>query len=452
MLFVESLNKFIKKGESRSVKIKKNILISFLVRGLSVVISFSIVPLTIDYVNPVQYGVWLTLTSIISWFTFFDFGMGNGLRNKLATAIAFKEYDKAKKYLSTTYAIFTIIALFVFLSFCFINPFINWNNLLNIPSNVDQNINLVLLVVLGAFCIQFIIQLINTVLTALQEPAKAEFITLLGQAGLLITLFVLKYTVKGSLSTLVIALNVVPMAVLFLSGVLLYNGRLKTIAPSIKSIDFRYTKKILNTGSAFFLIQVGALILFQTDNIIITRVLGPEAVTKFNVTYKLYSIIIMAFSIILTPYWSAFTDAYTKMDYQWINRSIKRLREVWLFTSIVVVPIFLILSKFLFKIWLRDSVEISSTVSMLMALYVICYTCLVLNCYFLNGIGKLRVQLILYLLVIVTNIPLGVVLGKLWGIEGVIVSNVIAFVFMNIVLWIQTNKILQHKASGIWNL
>lgn len=450
MLFVESLSKFIKRGEKRSVTIKKNIIFSFLIRGLSLAINFSIVPLTIQYVDPARYGVWLTVATIISWFTFFDFGMGNGMRNKLATAMAYKDFKRAKKYISTTYAIFALIGLSVFILFCFVNPYINWNGFLNIPATVDENINLVLLMVLGTFCVQFILQLLNTVLTSLQQPARAEFITLLGQAALLATLIILKYTVKGSLSILVVALNVAPLAILLLASLFLYNTKLKMISPSFKSVDFSCTKDILNVGGAFFLIQVGALILFQTDNIIITKIIGPEAVTKFNVTYKLYSVLIMVFSIVAAPYWSAFTDAWAKKDYNWINGSIKRLREIWIFTSFVVVPVFFLLSKFLFNIWLSDTLNINLSLSLLMAVYVICYTCLVLNCYFLNGIGKLRVQLILYLVVAVTNIPLGIVMGTWWGIEGVITANILAFVFMNIMLWIQTNKILQHKASGIW--
>jgi len=238
---------------------------------------------------------------------------------------------------------------------------------------------------------------------------------------------------------------------IIVSSIIFYNSKLKFIAPSLKSIDFSYTKSILNVGGAFFLIQLGALILFQTDNIIITKILGPEAVTKFNVAYKLYSVIIMGFSIIVTPYWSAFTDAWAKRDYSWINGSMKRLREVWLFTSFIVVPVFFMSAKFLFKIWLQDSVIVNMSLSLLMAVYVICYTCLALNCYFLNGIGKLRVQLVLYLLITVTNIPLGIIMGKWLGIEGVVFANIIAFVFMNTILWIQTNKILRHKAFGIWN-
>jgi O-antigen/teichoic acid export membrane protein len=450
MLFAESLGKFIKRGEKRSVAIKKNILFSFLVRSFSVIINFSIVPLTIQYVDPVRYGIWLTLATIISWFTFFDFGMGNGMRNKLATALAHNDYEQAKKYTSTTYVIFTLIACIVFMLFWFVNPYIDWNSFLNIPPTIHENINFILLVVLGTFCVQFILQLLNIALISLQQPAKAEFVTLLGQTALLITLIILKHTVKGSLSVLVIALNVAPLAVALLASLFFYSAKLKTIAPSLKSVDFSCAKEILNVGGAFFLIQVGALILFQTDNIIIAKIIGPEAVTRFNVTYKLYSVLIMAFSIIVAPYWSAFTDAWAKKDYNWINASVKRLREIWMFTSFVVVPAFFLLSKYLFRIWLSDTVSVSLSLSLLMAIYVICYTCLVLNCYFLNGIGKLRIQLSLYLIVAVTNIPLGIAMGKRWSVEGVITANVIAFVFMNIILWIQTNKILQHRAAGMW--
>ena len=81
------LNSVINKGHKRSVKAKKNILASFLIKGGNIAISLILVPLTIHYVNPTQYGIWLTLSSIIGWFAFFDIGFGNGLRNKFAEEI-----------------------------------------------------------------------------------------------------------------------------------------------------------------------------------------------------------------------------------------------------------------------------------------------------------------------------------------------------------------------------
>ncbi|HEX2847754.1 MAG TPA: oligosaccharide flippase family protein [Chitinophagaceae bacterium] len=450
MFLVESLNRLIKGGEGRTVKIKRNIIASFLIRILTIAINFSIVPLTIEYVSPVKYGVWIIVTSIITWFSFFDFGMANGLRNRLAAALAFNDIERAKKYVSTTYAVFTLLAVGVFILFALINPYINWGRFLNVPSAMDEDIHLIMLVVLGTFCVQFIAQLLSTVLIAMQEPAKGEMITLFGQAAVLVALLILKNTIPGTLLVLVAALTLTPLAFI-IASFFFYGRKLKAVAPSFKSIDFSYTKSILTVGGVFFFIQIGALILVQTDNIIITNILGPEAVTEFNVTYKLYSVIYMAFSIIINPYWSAFTDAYAKKDFHWIEGSINKLRKLWFIMAFIIIPVFFVMTKFIFRIWLPDSLNVAPSLSISMAVYMICYSCLALNCYFLNGIGKLKVQLLLYVVVSIVNIPMGIVFGKLWGVEGVILANVMAFIVMNIVLWIQTNRILANKATGIWN-
>jgi O-antigen/teichoic acid export membrane protein len=308
-----------------------------------------------------------------------------------------------------------------------------------------------MLIAAGTFCIQFIFQLINAILAAHQEPAKADFFNLLGQALVLVSILILIQTTAGSLKILIFALNFLPVLVLVVASLILFSVKFKAISPTIKHIDFRYARNILKIGGVFFTIQIGTLILFQTDNIIISKLLGPEAVTKFNIAYKLYSVIILFFSIIITPFWSAFTEAWVKKDYVWIKKSINRLRKIWLFTAFVISPVFFLISGYLFKIWLGHSVSISTTVSFLMMIYSISYTCLALNCYFLNGIGKLRVQLLLYVFVIFTNPLLCIILGRMFGIEGVIIANIIAFLFMNIILWIQNDKLIKQEATGIWD-
>src|SRR5665647_2891168 len=90
------LTDFFTKGHERSIKAKKNILASFVIKGLSIAISLVLVPLTINYINPSRYGIWLTLSSIIAWFSFFDIGFGNGLRNKFAEALAEGQEELAR--------------------------------------------------------------------------------------------------------------------------------------------------------------------------------------------------------------------------------------------------------------------------------------------------------------------------------------------------------------------
>ena len=62
------------------------------------------------------------------------------------------------------------------------------------------------------------------------------------------------------------------------------------------------------------------MVLFSTDNFIISKLFGPEEVVPYNIAFKYFSIITMVYSILLTPYWSSFTEAYTKNDFVWIKK------------------------------------------------------------------------------------------------------------------------------------
>lgn len=436
---------------NRSRNILKNIFLSFWVKGGSILVGLILIPLTINYISPIEYGIWLTISSIVSWMSFFDIGLGNGLRNKLTNAIAHNNYVDAKIYVSTTYGILTLISLGLFAFFCIVNPFINWNSFLNVPSSVQVNLSSIILVVLLSFCIQFVAQIINVVLTATHQPAKAGVLNLLGQFGILLVIFILKNTTSGNLSTLVWVLALVPILFLIFGNFYFYASSLKQIAPSIKKINFSYARSIMNVGGIFFFIQIGAVVLLQSNNIIISKVIGPSAVTEFNVAYRLFSVLTMAFTIIITPYWSGFTDAYAKNDYLWMQNTLYRIRKIWIIMSIILVPLIIVFADFIYSIWVGTNIKIPFSLSISMGLYVVGYTGMMLNCYFLNGIGKLRIQLILYIIVCLVNIPLSSYLGNIYGTSGVAAASVLIFGIMGVILWIQSTKIIKQQAYGIWN-
>ena len=175
--FIFNLN-IITKGHERSVNAKKNILASLIIKGCSILISLFLVPLTIHYLNPTRYGIWLTLSSIIGWLGFFDIGFGNGLRNKFAQSIAMGKHEQARVYVSTTYAILSIIIASVLILFFLINPFLDWSRILNTPGSMSGELSILALIVFVFFCLQFVLQLITTVLTANQQPAKASLFNL----------------------------------------------------------------------------------------------------------------------------------------------------------------------------------------------------------------------------------------------------------------------------------
>src|SRR3569833_1926012 len=244
-------------GHERTLKIKRNFIYSFAIKGASVAIGFLLIPLTINYINTVQYGIWLTITSLVAWINNFDIGLANGLRNKIAHSMALNEEKKVIKYISTTYAIIFLIASGFFLIFFLGGSFLNWNSLLN-TNGIGFSLWPIVAITLASFCVQFALQPINSVLTAMHRPFMSSLI-------------------------------------------LLFSTTLKKYRPWFRSIDMSSAKSLLNMGGGFFFLQMGAMILYQTDNIVLTRIVGPGAVTTFNIAFKYFYVVNMLFAIILTP-------------------------------------------------------------------------------------------------------------------------------------------------------
>ena len=101
----------LKSGQSMTAKASRQVIYSFGLQAISIIISLLYVPLLLNYLTQEKYGIWLTLTSIIGWFSFFDIGLGNGMRNKLTESNAVGDQLLGVKYVSTTYAI--LICIFV---------------------------------------------------------------------------------------------------------------------------------------------------------------------------------------------------------------------------------------------------------------------------------------------------------------------------------------------------
>lgn len=446
----EFITNFFTKGHQRTLEAKKNIAASIAIKGISIAINLALVPLTIHYVNPTQYGIWLTLSSIIAWFGFFDIGFGNGLRNRFSEAKATGNTEKARTYVSTTYAILTLIFSTVWLIFIAANYFINWSKILNTPNEMSAELTLLAILVFGFFCLRIILLTINTILIADQKPAIAGLADTLGQLLALLIIFLLVKTTKGSLIALALSLGFAPLLVLITLSFLFFNGKYKLISPSIKNVDFSYAKDIMNIGFKFFLIQIGVMVIFQTSNIIISQMLGPEQVTVYNIAYKYFFVLSMAFMIIVSPFWSAFTEAYTKQDFAWMKGVIKKLNLIWLL-CIPIALIMLGLANIIFKLWIGNSVTIPIEVSIFLAIYVLLANRFNLFIFLINGIGKIQLQLYVYLSVCLIYIPIAVYFCKWFGLKGIVWANIIVAIVFSIISEIQINKLMNNKAKGIWN-
>ncbi len=287
-------------------------------------------------------------------------------------------------------------------------------------------------------------------LMADQKPALASLIQTGGQLLAFIAIYILTKTTMGSLVALAFVFSGIPCFLLIsLSVVLFCTKKYKDIAPSIQSIRFSLTRKILGLGGQFFIITISMLFIYQFVNIIISRIEGPEAVTQYNIAYKYFNVLNMVAFVILTPFWSAFTDAYVQKDFEWMKRILKKLEKLWLL-SIPILIIMLLCANCMYKWWIGESVHISFSLSICMAFYVLFQTGGGVYMYLINGTSKVRLQLIIYLMFAIVSIPIINICCQYYGIEGALIVPTIVFGLQAVIGKIQITKIINNKAYGIW--
>jgi O-antigen/teichoic acid export membrane protein len=408
--------------------------------------------MTIKYLNPVRYGIWITVSSVISWMTLFDVGLGNGLRNKFAQSLALGDEKLAKIYVSTSYVLLTLIVITIYIPFAFLNGLFDWTKLLNTSSGMKGELNKLVFIVFTFFCIQFILKLLTTILIAYQKPAFSDFINFLTNIISLIIIYLLTAFTSGSLLYLGAAFSGVPIVVLLIFSFWSYWGRLKMFRPNFRYVDFRYAKELYSLGIKFFIIQISAVVIYSTDSVIISNILGPAEVTPYNIAFKYFSIISVAFGIIMVPMWSGVTDAYTRGDIDWIKKSIRRNLFIWVAFAVITM-IMIIISNPIYKIWIGNAISIPFKLTVLMGLYVISNTFMLPFVFFINGIGKIKLQFLISIATGILNIPISILFAGFLhiGSAGVILGTIVTLTPFLILMPLQYNKIINQKAYNIWN-
>lgn len=446
-----NIKRYFSNKTDRSKEAVKNIALSFAAKAVSIICSLMIVSLTINYVNPTQYGIWLTLSSIIGWVHFFDLGIGNGFRNKFAEAKAHGDTIIARKYVSTTYLMISLIVAFVFLVIMSINHFINWSTVLRVNETYSDELSKIFVVISAFFCLNMVVSLLGTLLTADQKPGVGAIIGGLGQVVSLAVIYILTKVSQGSLMKLALYFSGVPCLIWLIASVYMYSStKYKEYLPKVEYFDKSLIKDILGLGVQFFFIGLAMILVFQIINIVISRELGPEYVTEYNIAYKYFSISHMIIAIIVNPFWSAFTDAYQKKDIVWMKNIKRKLEHIWALSSIAIV-LMLAISGIVYKYWIGDEVTIPIQTSVVLAIFFISNNLAATYLNLINGIGYIKIQLIIYIIISVISWPAMTIGGQLFGIVGIVTIPTICVTAQWIFGKIQLEKVLNGTVSGIWS-
>jgi O-antigen/teichoic acid export membrane protein len=388
------------------------------------------VPLTMHYLGGERYGLWMAIGSVIAVMSFADLGLGNGLLNAIADANGRNDREQAQRAVSSTLFILTGIGLLLGVVFAAVYPLINWPGLFRVEtaraaSEVGP--------AMAALMCCFLVSLPLSVAQRVQLGYQEGFANNLWQAaGSLMSLGAILLAVyyKLGLVWLVLAMSGSPAVALLLNGLVLFGWQKRWLLPRWRNFSRQIALTICRAGLMFLVLQITVAVLYSADNIIIIRILGPEAVPAYSVPQRMFVVVSMLLSFVLAPLWPAYGEAIASGDIGWVRRTLHRSLVISAVTSLAASLALICLGQWILWIWVRGSVTASWMLLLGLGLWTVASS-------IGNALGSLmnNGRLIKFQSINAGVVAILAITAKIfgcwhYGIEGVIWAGTIAYVIV----------------------
>jgi O-antigen/teichoic acid export membrane protein len=395
-------------------------------RGVGVVVSLLSVPLTIGYLGDERYGVWALIGALLGWLNLADLGISNGFTNMVVVAAGTGRNDLVRGYISTAFAMLFSISLLVAITTGLLWPFINWSALFNIHTELAKSeVNTAMFMAITIYLISFPLSIVNRTYTSLQRGQLANYWDMIANVASLGSLYVVTHT-HGGLPWLVFAVSGTSLLVRIASSAWLFAYR-RELTPSIKLINWSTAFQMMKPGIQFFFIQILALIVFQTDNLLVAHFLGAEEVPTYSLTYRLFEFSTLIQGVFFGYAWVGYTDAISRRDYNWVDRAFKLNLLFSIVSTVCISGCLVMIARPFIYFWTHGAVSPPQNLIYWMAAWS------VINAYcspmasLLAAASRLKYQLIYSAFGVLVNLVSSVILIQRWGVSGAIAGTVIGY-------------------------
>ncbi|MGI4756363.1 MAG: lipopolysaccharide biosynthesis protein [Janthinobacterium lividum] len=393
-------------------------------RAIGIAVSMVSVPLTVRYLGPERYGLWVVLLSIIAAMGIADLGIGNGLMNTISDAYGRDDRRMARECVTSAFVMMLGIAVVLALGGAAAYPFVPWMRVFNVKSAA--------IAVEGshAFAVLFIWFLINIPLGVVYRAQaglqKGYLPQLVGALGNVLTLLALLVIIKlhGNLAWLVFGSTIGGVVGIVMNATILFREH-PWLIPARHAYSSTTAKTILRLGLMFFVLQCAVAIGYTSDNIVITQILGAAAVAAYAVPQKLFSAVSMVINMALSPLWPAYGEAIARGDVAWVRRIFFASFRTALLVSTALCTTLIFAGPWILRVAVGKTLNVPRSLLVAMAIWGVVESLSVAMAMLLNGAGVLKEQTVVAIVVSLTNLALSIVLTRRFGLLGVCVGSIL---------------------------
>lgn len=388
---------------SRSRKIILQSGIGLVSRVGAIAATLAATPLMLTMLGGQQLGAWLVLLSVFQWITMFDLGIAAGARNEIARSVAVNDELRVRQAITTGWFYVATISLVLFMvgaGILALTPLSDWLGK-RVFNGVDVTTTLWL--ILGGACITFALNFVQSAYAAMEKASAFSVFSLVVNVGFLLLLVLAHFWAINSMESIAI-MYVVAMLCGNAWLILQFRRNFPQYMPDRHSVNNALRGVIVKFGVRLFIVQLAALVIFTTSRLLASAWLGPESVVIYDAGYKVFSIVTMVHTLLMTTIWSSFTQAFERREFAWIRQTLRRLTFLML-PLVIACVVLAACSPSIIRHWLGNA-QVGS-----ISFYALLAATTILSCwsniyaYLLNGVGDTRVQMRSAIFAGVINIP-----------------------------------------------
>jgi O-antigen/teichoic acid export membrane protein len=400
---------------------------SFLSKALTIVISFVSVPLTVHYLGAERYGVWLTISSLLTWMALTDFGIaGNALVNVIAEADGKEDRKLAREYTASAFWALNTVSITIGAVLACSFRWIDWRAVFRVSEVMTtQELRFACALTLVVFVLSFPLNMLNSIYNAYQDGFVAN-IWGIGSNVLSLIGLVVVTQFRGGLPALIIATSGTRMLVSAVNAIYMFAYRYRWLRPAPSAVSWIRIKRLFKLGSKYLVTQLAGLGIYQSQPLIITQILGPAKVTIFVIAYKIITAPVDLAYIATAPFVSAFSEARARNDWHWIRGAFRNSTLACLAFGVPATIGIALAGKILVRLLAGPQAVPSWGVIAWLSVYTLIGMATMTIGQLLSGLEQVGSLAISLCLASVATIGLGIWLAHPWGLEGVAAGMAIA--------------------------
>jgi O-antigen/teichoic acid export membrane protein len=415
------------RARERHVRVALGAGASLLGKLLSIGTALISVPLTLHYLGPERYGMWMTMSSLVAMFSFADLGIGNGVLNAVAAAYGRDDRAAIRGFVSSGFFALSAVAILIIGAFALAYPFVPWFRIFNVETaQARTEAGPALGVLVACFALAIPVGIVQRVQMGLQCGFMASLwqcaSSLFGLTGLLVAIHC-----EAGLPWLVLAFAGAPL-IAALGNSFLFFGRLEPdIAPSPRAVSRKAALRVAHTGMLFFMLQIVSAVMYSSDNLVIAQMLGAGSVTGYAVPASMFNVITMLLVMALIPLWPAYGEAIARGDHAWVRRTLKRSLLTSIGLAAAASTCLVLFGPRLIALWVGHAVDPPLLLLLGLGLWKVIEPAGNALAVFLNGAHVVRPQVVVGAATAACGIILKIVLVGQIGAPGVVWATIISF-------------------------